>query len=241
MSADDCFHWIDDDSGYEKWLSEHPNGFMANLNREPHVKYFRIHRATHRLPDRSNPGSSNPRTGNNYSKVTTEKLSDLLEWAKVKIPDLVLGEANFCKACNPASGESPEFAPTPETQEYIFLADQLVNQGNVPRPDGVQQPQVKYSQVPHYYRDPKVRAWTIQRSGGECELCNSPAPFLMDGDVPFLESHHLVPLAKGGADTPTNTAALCPNCHRKIHLGSNRDELTEMLAIAIAAKESQVT
>ena len=34
---------------------------------------------------------------------------------------------------------------------------------------------------------------------------------------PFLETHHIEWLAKGGMDSLNNTVALCPNCHRRIH------------------------
>ncbi|WP_366516092.1 HNH endonuclease signature motif containing protein [uncultured Pseudacidovorax sp.] len=41
---------------------------------------------------------------------------------------------------------------------------------------------------------------------------------------PCVESHHVVAKNKGGADTPENTAALCPNCHRELHCSANRLE-----------------
>ncbi|WP_407646473.1 HNH endonuclease [Henriciella aquimarina] len=45
----------------------------------------------------------------------------------------------------------------------------------------------------------------------------------------YLETHHIQPLAEGGADTLTNVIALCPNDHRKAHYGLDildfRDEL----------------
>ena len=44
------------------------------------------------------------------------------------------------------------------------------------------------------------------------------APFSRaDGD-PYLETHHIVWLAQGGSDTVENTVALCPSCHRKMHV-----------------------
>src|SRR5258708_23873075 len=113
------FHWIDDDAGYEAWLSQHADGFMANLNRQPHAGYVRIHRAKHNHPDRSNPDSVNPRTGNNYSKVTADNLSELIDWAKENVPSLELGEENFCKACDPAGNSFVESAPTANFKDYI--------------------------------------------------------------------------------------------------------------------------
>jgi 5-methylcytosine-specific restriction protein A len=37
-------------------------------------------------------------------------------------------------------------------------------------------------------------------------------------DKPFLEEHHIEWLSKGGEDTIDNAVALCPNCHRKMHI-----------------------
>jgi len=44
---------------------------------------------------------------------------------------------------------------------------------------------------------------------------------------PYLEVHHVVPLAKDGSDTPENTVAICPACHRELHFGENKDMLFE--------------
>ncbi len=71
-----------------------------------------------------------------------------------------------------------------------------------------------------YERDPKVAAFALQRANGICDDCRNPAPFARSKDgTPFLEVHHRITLADGGPDTPDNTIALCPNCHRKRHYG----------------------
>ncbi|EOJ8646441.1 HNH endonuclease [Vibrio parahaemolyticus] len=41
--------------------------------------------------------------------------------------------------------------------------------------------------------------------------------------------HHVLPLADGGSDTITNTAALCPNCHKELHFGQQSVTLTDKL------------
>ena len=59
------------------------------------------------------------------------------------------------------------------------------------------------------------------------------APFLrIKDDTPFLEVHHIQPLAEGGKDTVKNTVALCPNCHREAHFGINKEKLKEKLSTA---------
>ena len=107
------------------------------------------------------------------------------------------------------------------------------------RPSGVAAPRRLESSATQFYRDPKVRAWTLQRAEGCCELCSTPAPFLDEYQQPFLESHHIQHLVADGPDTPENTAALCPNCHRELHHGVDRFVKSEKLRLAIGAKEAQ--
>ncbi|MCK9631044.1 MAG: HNH endonuclease [Methanoregula sp.] len=67
-------------------------------------------------------------------------------------------------------------------------------------------------------RNPVVSEYAKLLAKGICQLCDQPAPFNnRDGD-PFLETHHIIPLAQDGPDTIENVAALCPNCHRKMHV-----------------------
>ena len=68
-----------------------------------------------------------------------------------------------------------------------------------------------------YLRNERIREYAKLRANGLCELCEKPAPFNDKYGNPFLETHHINYLSKGGQDTIENVAAICPNCHRKIH------------------------
>jgi 5-methylcytosine-specific restriction protein A len=68
-----------------------------------------------------------------------------------------------------------------------------------------------------YERNEYVSEFAKRRANGVCQLCDEPAPFNNKQGEPFLESHHIIWLSKGGNDTIENTVALCPNCHRKMH------------------------
>ena len=57
----------------------------------------------------------------------------------------------------------------------------------------------------------------------------------MDDGRLFLETHHVVPLAEGGADSLDNVVALCPNHHREAHLGARHAILKEQLLQKLAA------
>lgn len=55
------------------------------------------------------------------------------------------------------------------------------------------------------------RAVVVARARGRCERCDARThPVLLD-------PHHLIPVARGGSDDPSNGAALCRPCHRAVH------------------------
>ena len=83
-----------------------------------------------------------------------------------------------------------------------------------------------------YIRDPEVRAWIRQNAKGICEGCDQRAPFEKDGS-PFLEVHHVKHLAQDGSDRPSNAVALCPNCHRRCHHSSDREDFTASLYLKV--------
>jgi hypothetical protein len=74
--------------------------------------------------------------------------------------------------------------------------------------------------VERFHRNPDVVAevlYQAQALGGKCGHCEKKAPFERRDGTPYLEVHHIIPLASGGDDTVDNAIALCPNCHRKWH------------------------
>lgn len=74
--------------------------------------------------------------------------------------------------------------------------------------------------VTTFLRNQYVIAEVLARAKGVCESCDTSAPFPRASDgTPYLEVHHVIPLASGGEDTVDNAVALCPNCHRRAHYG----------------------
>lgn len=90
-----------------------------------------------------------------------------------------------------------------------------------------------------FVRDPRVVAYTQKRAKGFCQLCREEAPFRKMDGTPYLETHHILPLAEGGPDTVDNCAAVCPNCHRALHSADERDVLADKLRKAIATEEAE--
>ena len=69
-----------------------------------------------------------------------------------------------------------------------------------------------------YQRNEYVAEEARRRAQGTCQLCDTDAPFANKSGQPYLEVHHVVWLARGGEDSLENTVALCPNCHRRMHV-----------------------
>ncbi|WP_440970065.1 HNH endonuclease [Peribacillus frigoritolerans] len=76
----------------------------------------------------------------------------------------------------------------------------------------------RYTTSKTFERDPYVSEYVKLRAQGICDLCGNPAPFKDKKGRPYLESHHVIWLSKGGEDTIYNTVAVDPSCHRKLHV-----------------------
>ncbi|MEW4371750.1 HNH endonuclease [Paenibacillus kandeliae] len=69
-----------------------------------------------------------------------------------------------------------------------------------------------------FMRDAFVAEYAKKRADGICQLCMQKAPFENKEGLPYLECHHIDWISNGGSDTIENTVALCPNCHRRMHI-----------------------
>jgi 5-methylcytosine-specific restriction endonuclease McrA len=82
--------------------------------------------------------------------------------------------------------------------------------------------------VTRYARDPEIRKRVKLRAKGKCEFCGEPG-FISAKGTPYLECHHIIALAKDGADLMTNVIALCPKDHREAHFGERGEELERQM------------
>lgn len=82
-------------------------------------------------------------------------------------------------------------------------------------------------------RNQFIAEYTKNRATGICDLCGELAPFKDKSGKPYLESHHVITLANGGPDVIYNTVALCPNCHRKIHVLNNKEDTIKLEKILL--------
>ena len=73
-------------------------------------------------------------------------------------------------------------------------------------------------------RSEAVKVYVQRRANGICEACHQVAPFNTKKGRPYLEPHHVHRISDGGPDHPLHVAALCPNCHRRVHHGKDGSE-----------------
>jgi len=103
-----------------------------------------------------------------------------------------------------------------------------------------QPPNSVETQVRRFERDPVVVALALKRAGLRCEVpeCKH-LTFETEDGLPYMEVHHIKPLAEGGADTADNVACICPAHHREAHHGRRADAIRAALTRLRAAVNSR--
>ena len=88
-----------------------------------------------------------------------------------------------------------------------------------------------------YYRDPYLKQMVKRIAEGKCQYCGEEAPFLDKQGEPYLEAHQVIRLADGGKDAIDNVVAICPNCHRRVHVLN--DEVDTIVLEGIADRNKK--
>lgn len=76
----------------------------------------------------------------------------------------------------------------------------------------------------YFKRDTKIRAHVLARAKGACEYCGALGFTTANGNR-YIETHHIISLAKQGPDSLKNVIGLCASHHREAHFGANADDL----------------
>jgi 5-methylcytosine-specific restriction enzyme A len=139
--------------------------------------------------------------------------------------------------------EAAESSPDKASLDALFerkgrLARRLSDAEITARAEGAEGvPGQRSVATKQYERSAWVAEYAKRRARGVCELCGNPAPFSDRDGVPYLETHHVVWLARGGEDSTLNTVALCPNCHRKMHVVDGKEDRERLLALTQATRQ----
>ncbi len=117
-----------------------------------------------------------------------------------------------------ASITEPELDAYIHTQQRTATKLSLSQLTTIANEHSTNKPTYRKTAGKTYIRDPYVAELAKRKAQGICQLCGKPAPFKDKDGNPYLESHHIIWLSNGGEDSIANTIALCPNCHRKMHV-----------------------
>ena len=123
-----------------------------------------------------------------------------------------------------------------EGLEKLFSETTLAELRMLAKTHSQEHPVPHTQNVKQYGRSPLVADYAKRRANQCCELCKEKAPFFDKQGHPFLEVHHVQWLSEGGADSIYNTVALCPNCHRKMHIVQDQADITFLQAILKSEK-----
>lgn len=217
--------WTDNDAGYEAWLASHSTGYVANMYKKTGInqrtQYLKIHSATCKLPDRSNESSVNPRTGNNYQKVTSDRLDELLSWLQSE--GFKLRPSQYCKTCG-LINEAPQ-----QGGALLSRAGVQSSESTVVYPDEVTADQRSFVEgatkqvlVNQYERDVAARSACIKHWKPICYVCGFDFHKTYgEMGLGFIHVHHLIDIASIGKEYQVNPRKdlrpVCPNCHAMLH------------------------
>ncbi len=95
------------------------------------------------------------------------------------------------------------------------------------------------------YSNVNVKEEAKAKANYECEINNDHITFISKANnQKYVEAHHLIPFSKRNEfdvsiDVVDNLVALCPNCHRKIHLATD-NEKKRLLDLLLEKREKKL-
>lgn len=201
-----------------------PSGFSLPLHLpEVHDVEILRHAIGRACAEFQRPGT----TGGN----PTKRLTLIVQW-----PGAAGMDTETLQALLAASAQLYLEDPTADQEELEKRALRVSQKlkasakAGIPKPPpGRMSPQRTSGSAERFVRDPSVVGWVLAVAGDRCEVCDEVAPFKREGGEPYLEVHHVRPLAEGGPDTVDNAVGCCPNCHRALHHASDVEERRSVL------------
>lgn len=85
--------FTDDDAGYLRWIANHPDGFVLNIERGERPEYTVLHRATCSAISRVREDGAYTERG--YKKVVANNLNEIRAYAK----SMGRADGTFSKLC----------------------------------------------------------------------------------------------------------------------------------------------
>ncbi len=137
------------------------------------------------------------------------------------LPDVDQGLLNWVNQCQriTESGIEQNDESYQEEAQSLSPEDFQDRPEHIPQRIGMNQAETRYR------RNPQKAQNALNKADYRCEVDPNHQTFIAKASGRrFVEAHHLIPLSKQDGylvslDVEANIIALCPNCHKKIHLG----------------------
>jgi len=209
------------EGGYLEALSEIQRAELSNESKVFLVNHGKKEERQYKAKWRHDRGKDSPLLGATKG------------WVKVPLKNITkIRESELAKALNESSKSYASIdhyevdAVLCDTHEKLQVeVEKLRKTIGVNLPKGQKKPLKITTSSSGYRRDAAVVAYALNIAKGICESCLENAPFIKINNEPCLEVHHLKKLSDGGTDQISNVVAVCPNCHRELHLGINSEQL----------------
>ncbi|MDD5473125.1 MAG: HNH endonuclease signature motif containing protein [Candidatus Methanoperedens sp.] len=130
---------------------------------------------------------------------------DKIEFLRVKIPEKTLEELELHYHENISNDIKIDVDENFDIMAQISEEDKKT----------VSLPQKRNTNVNAYSRNQKLAELIKQWREYKCQVCGKKIPKI-DGSF-YIETHHIIPLSKGGKDNSSNLVTLCPNHHVMMH------------------------
>ena len=151
------------------------------------------------------------------------------------------GNSETSDSINVNASENAIVIPDNEEEQYKQAAVLSVEQLKVVAKEHEDNtPERREVTTKQYRRDPYIAELAKRQANGICQLCRMKAPFITAEGKPYLETHHIKWLSEGGSDTIENTVAVCPNCHRRLHILNDAADVAYLLSIKTGKSKGSV-
>ena len=154
--------------------------------------------------------------------LRNKKSQDALIVTNINSSNIAVEIGEFVKAVSAFKNKSQE------DEISILSNSSLIKKIPIPKSP----PQRNTIETMAFVRNRYIVEYVKRRANGKCDLCEKLAPFKDSLNKPFLECHHVIWLSMGGTDTVGNSVALCPNCHRKMHIIKAEGDINKLKAKA---------
>lgn len=144
--------------------------------------------------------------GSSYEKIISWTISYLLKW------DVLITENNIYKINENKFPIIKDILSKIEFEDMFFEIETLYQKSELRK---------------KYKRNQNLIKEVISKSNFKCFFDSSHITFETNQMENYLEGHHIIPMCfsdsfKFNLDIEENLVPLCPNCHRKIHLSTDK-------------------